>query len=81
MLEILDIFFFLGGGGGWGVGGWTVDAGPEPTYEEKLRVPHPPGCLTSGGAADAVEIEIKSYCVENWFTHIVSSRSTTDRFK
>ena len=22
--------------------GWKVDAGPEPTYEEKLRVPPPP---------------------------------------
>ena len=21
------------------LGGWTVDAGPEPTYEEKMRVP------------------------------------------
>ena len=28
-------------------------------------------CLTSGGAADAVEIEIRSYCVENWFIHDV----------
>ena len=28
------IFFF------WGGGGWTVDAGPEPTYEEKIGVPH-----------------------------------------
>ena len=36
-MKILCIFFFffLGGGGG---GGWTVDAGPEPRYEEKLRV-------------------------------------------
>ena len=45
-------FFFLGGGGFlkflgffcfvlfWG--GCTVDAGPEPTYEEKMRVPPPP---------------------------------------
>ena len=31
MIEIPDIF-----------GGWTVDAGPEPTYEEKMRVPPPP---------------------------------------
>ena len=29
VLEISDMFF----------GGWRVDAGPEPTYEEKLRVP------------------------------------------
>ena len=29
--EILDIF-----------GGWMVDAGPEPTYEEKIRVSPPP---------------------------------------
>ena len=28
VLEIPDIFW-----------GWTVDAGPEPTYEEKMRVP------------------------------------------
>ena len=28
VVEIPDIFL-----------GWTVDAGPEPTYEEKLRVP------------------------------------------
>ena len=34
-------------------------------------------CLTSGGAADAAGIEIKSYCVENGFTHIVSSRLIT----
>ena len=36
VLEILNIFFFffLGGGGGGG-GGRTVNAGPEPTYEEK----------------------------------------------
>ena len=33
VLEIPDIF--------WG-GGWTVDVGPEPTYEEKMRVPPPP---------------------------------------
>ena len=33
--------------------------------------------LTSGGAADAVEIEIRSYCVENVFTHVVYSRLTT----
>ena len=32
MLEIPDIF--LGGGG------FTVDAGLEPTYGEKIRVPH-----------------------------------------
>ena len=32
MLEILDILF-----------GRTVDAGPEPMYEEKMRVPPPPG--------------------------------------
>ena len=30
-LQIPDIFFWL-----------TVDAGPEPTYEEKMRVPPPP---------------------------------------
>ena len=30
------LFFFLGGGGR------TVDAGPEPTLEEKMRVPPPP---------------------------------------
>ena len=34
MLEIPDIFF-------WG-GGRTVDAGPEPTYGEKMRVIPPP---------------------------------------
>ena len=40
MLEIPDIIFFFGGGGGWG---WvrTVDAGSEPTYGEKMRVPPP----------------------------------------
>ena len=31
VLEILDISL-----------GWTVDAGPKPTYEEKMRVPPPP---------------------------------------
>ena len=31
MLEISDIF-----------GGWAVGAGPEPTYEEIMRVPPPP---------------------------------------
>ena len=31
VLKISDIF-----------GGWMVDAGPEPTYEEKKRVPPPP---------------------------------------
>ena len=31
VLEIPDMFL-----------GWTVDVGPEPTYEEKMRVP-PPG--------------------------------------
>ena len=39
MLEIPDIFFWGGGGGG---GGRTVDAGPEPTYGEKMRVTPPP---------------------------------------
>ena len=34
-LEILDIFFFLGGGG-------MVDAGPEPTYEKNGSTPPPP---------------------------------------
>ena len=34
-------------------------------------------CLTSGGAADAVKIEITSDCVENGVTHVVSSRSRT----
>ena len=38
VLVILDI---LGGGGGGG-GGWTVDAGPEPTYEKQIRVAPPP---------------------------------------
>ena len=40
MLEIPDIiiFFFFFCGGGWGR---TVDAGPEPTYGEKMRVPPP----------------------------------------
>ena len=38
MLEIRDIFFFWGGGGGGG-GGGEWNAGPEPTYEEKMRVP------------------------------------------
>ena len=43
MLEIPDFFFFffffffLGGGGES-----TVDAGPEPTYGEKMRVTPPP---------------------------------------
>ena len=32
-------YFFCGGGG------WTVDARPEPTYEEKVRVPPPPGYI------------------------------------
>ena len=32
-----SLFFFFGGGGGR-----TVDAKPEPTYEEKIRVPPPP---------------------------------------
>ena len=41
-LKFLGFFcFFLGGGGG----GCTVDAGPEPTYEEKMRVPPPPGTV------------------------------------
>ena len=31
-LETLDIFL-----------GWMVDAGPEPTHEEKMRVAHPLG--------------------------------------
>ena len=43
MLKIPEIFFFLSfffffflrGGG-------TVDAGPEPRYDEKMRVPPPP---------------------------------------
>ena len=40
MLEIPDTFFL----GGWGWGGHgTVDAGPEPTYVEKMRVPPSPG--------------------------------------
>ena len=40
MLEIPDIIFFWGvGGGGWGR---TVDAGPELTYGEKMRVPTSP---------------------------------------
>ena len=34
-------------------------------------------CLTSDGAADAVKIEIMSFCVENRFTHVVYSRLTT----
>ena len=34
-------------------------------------------CLTPGGAADAVEIEIRSYFVENGFTHDNYSRWTT----
>ena len=34
-------------------------------------------CLTSGGAPDAVEIEIRSYCVENGLTHVVYCRLTT----
>ena len=34
VLKIPDVF-----------GGWTEDAGPEPTYEEKMRVP-PWGCNT-----------------------------------
>ena len=33
--------------------------------------------LTSGGAADAAEFEITSYCVEKGFTHVVSSWATT----
>ena len=38
VLVILDIFFFFFGGGGVG----AVDAGPEPTYEEQIRVAPPP---------------------------------------
>ena len=34
-------------------------------------------CLTLGGAADAVKIEIRSYCVEYVFNHVVYSRLTT----
>ena len=34
-MKFLIFFFFEGGG-------WTVDAGPDPMYEEKLRVPPPP---------------------------------------
>ena len=34
VLEIPDFFFFFGGG--------DVDAGPEPTYEKRIRVPPPP---------------------------------------
>ena len=36
VLEILDIFWE-----------WTVDAGPEPTYEEIIRVPPHPGVCPS----------------------------------
>ena len=44
VLEIPGVFFvvFFWGGGG---GACTVDAGPEPTYEEKMRVPPPPGTV------------------------------------
>ena len=38
MLEIPDFFF----GGGGGEGGRTVDAWPEPTYEEKNESTPPP---------------------------------------
>ena len=54
-VAIISIFFFFGGGGVLEIpvfffvfffffffgGGCTVDAGPEPTYEEKMRVPPP----------------------------------------
>ena len=43
---VAKISFFYGGGGVFEIpdifGGRRVDAGPEPTYEEKLRVPPPP---------------------------------------
>ena len=45
VLEIHDIFFW-GGGGGGGVNSTSVDAGLEPTYEEKMRVPPPTWGLT-----------------------------------
>ena len=45
------LIFFFGGGGGR-----MVDAGPEPTYEEKMRVPTPPLC--SGAAAT---VHLKNY--------------------
>ena len=37
-IPVFFVCFFFGGGGGV----CTVDAGPEPTYEEKMRVPPPP---------------------------------------
>ena len=44
--ENFKYFFFLGGGGGLDIPDvfWrqTVDAGPNPTYEEKVRVLPPP---------------------------------------
>ena len=44
VLEIPDIFL-----------GWTVDAGSEPTYEEKIRVP--PGVLILAESADPDEMQ------------------------
>ena len=41
VLEIPDFFFFFFFFF-WGGGGQTVDAWPEPTNEEKIRVPPPP---------------------------------------
>ena len=42
-MTIFFLFFFFWGGGG---GGGTVDAGPESTYEENLRVQPPWVCLS-----------------------------------
>ena len=50
MLDIPNII--LGGGGG----GWTVDAGSKPTYEEKIEFPPPPRTLLWDFAKKNMEI-------------------------
>ena len=44
-LGCLKFLIFLGGGGGGGGEGWTVDAGPEPTYVWKYQSTLPPPLL------------------------------------
>ena len=44
-----------------------VDAGPEPTYEEKTRVPPPPGVLTLTKQRIASGV--------NWCRYIMPSRT------
>ena len=62
MFEISDIFL-----------GRTVDAGPEPTYEEKMKVPHPPwpfgvllctlGTLANSEGSDEMLLS-QMYCIK-----------------